>query len=456
MTDRVPALIPALTPGECSHSRAGLRLLASVLAGVALAATPACSKSVDDTEAEAEAAAPTPDAPREKSREEVEAEKLRARDAKLAERLDVLDRTRATQPQKFASHVAGYTDVLDVAKGAPLEGRIRKALDELRAQVERAAQDSLQKVYAEVEPLIAAEEYEKAVERLQNWDATPFLVFDDIEAVTLRDKKIADIERHFDARLKASTVIQEARGYKSQQDFATAVAKLEAYPERFSDTPYWREVRDLLKECYEAYLTSKQAEVKDVEIEWTQIPVEPSLGGFGLRQKSGANVFSHADGEDGPFVKGENESDQDAQLMIGQEIRSWRSYLVELEVRIGSGAKELKLGLGQEKRPGSKVLQFSLYRVPLEGGTWTKLLIEVKDGLAKVSDLGTATELVNATFGAVSGGAAILLQPGDEADVRNVRYKILEKLAEEPSPAEGDDEKDGGKKGKKKKDKESE
>lgn len=428
-----------------------LRLLPLLAALLVAASIPACKREAEEADA-SEATGAATEVPREKTSAEVEDERRRLHETQLTERLNKLDQRRMREPQKYAEHVRGYNDVLDVAQETSLLPRIQAALKELRASVERAAEQSLEKVYVQTTPFIAEEKYEEARQLLLDWDPSPFVAFPELDALGLRDKKVEDIERRAAARDHASTVLRMGNGFKSQQDFAKAVAILESFPDRYADTPYYKEVRDLLKDCYERYLTEKQSEVQEETVAWTALDIDSQLTNFRTRAVKDVDKVWQVDKEEGEdVIAGNNETEDNAQLMIGDSSsESWQEYILEFDVRIGDGEKELKLGVGQRELRGMKQRQFSMYRVPLAGGNWYKIAVWVQGGKLRVNDVDGSAVLLDAIMMDPSGGAAILLMPGDKASIRNVRCKILAKLEKAPE-AEAKPESDGKKEGKKKK-----
>ncbi len=139
---------------------------------------------------------------------------------------------------------------------------------------------------------------------------------------------------------------------------------------------------------------------------------------------------------------GTNSSSGPAQLEIGDD--AWEEYIVEMEIQLVSG-DAVNLGITAGMRPGTAVKNYDVHSFDAEDEEWTRLRIQLREGLVSITDLDSLDPLDEDTRPYFPmGGVAILLRPDESVRLRNIRYKVF-RPAETEEPVEGgtEDEAEG-------------
>ncbi|MGE4618781.1 MAG: hypothetical protein AAEJ04_03115, partial [Planctomycetota bacterium] len=357
---------------------------------------------------------------------------------KYKERYEGLSGAIRKYPDRFEDWIANLEDLVYAADGTPYSVKAQKLLTEQLQVREDSGKKHLEEIAGKVDRLISEGDPLAAERLLEDFDP------DGTYSMTVAHKEWQQLCDRVALRQRAEVdferITRQARGYRRQEELASAIGLLESFSRDYKDTSEYVEVRTMIEEYLVEYVAARAARDAEKAISWTDLVIDAYLSSFRASASDpDAEVWTEEQGE----VVGTNSSTGPAQLEIGED--SWEEYVVELEVQLVAG-DAVNLGITAGIRPGSAVKNYDVHSFDSEEEEWTRLRVELKEGLVSITDLDSLDALDEDTRPYFPmGGIAILLRPEDSVRLRNIRYKVFRPVdGEEPEDgADEDDEAEG-------------
>lgn len=313
--------------------------------------------------------------------------------------------------------------------GTKYEAEVKKLLEQQRQRLVDLAQAQFDAALPEVAKLMKEEDYRSAEDALiDNFNSKRF---EELPAKKAFDAKIEEIKLYMSAEGQSTEVQGQAMKYKRQGDLVKAIAMLETYSDRYSETSYYPEIRALVDQYLEEYKVEKAAEQDLLSVEWVNIP------GFDLTAHGAENVFELDEGSDTWNAK--NSSEGPAQLVGGDD--KWLDWFLEFEAKVPDG-QVLNLGVRSRENIRTGQREFGNYPFTIDTAEWVKLRVEVREAHVKLINVDSKALIDSDRLASPSGGFAFNLLPGDELSVRKLRFKLFAKI-EGDEPKDGEDQEGG-------------
>ena len=369
--------------------------------------------------------------------EEVARRMLEIRLQKYKERYDALSNAIRTHPDQFEEWIEHLESLIYSAEGTAYAVKAQKLLDQQIQVREEAGKQHFDEIAGRVESLIGDGDPLAAERVLEEFDpdgtfevtAAHQLWVQLCEQVALRQKAEVDFDR----------ITRRARAYRRQEELAPAIGQLESYSDEYKGMKEYEEIRTTIADYLAEYEAARSALVAEQAIEWIDLTIDAYLSSFRASAADpDAEVWTEEDGE----VVGTNSSSGPAQLEIGDD--AWEEYIVEMEIQLVSG-DAVNLGITAGMRPGTAVKNYDVHSFDAEDEEWTRLRIQLREGLVSITDLDSLDSLDEDTRPYFPmGGVAILLRPDESVRLRNIRYKVFRPAeTEEPVDGGAEDEAEG-------------
>ena len=382
---------------------------------------PACSSgTVDEEEVEEEP---------ELSEEELKQQAHAAKEARIASQVLKRKGDLRKNPLEFEQNKQNFEDVLHGARGTRYETEVTEAIEKIQSDFESYAQSQFDKLLPEIEKFVSEGDFRGAEDVLERWDLKRFK---DLPAAKAHGEKDEQIALYFGAESEQTAVIDQAEAFANQNELNRAIALLEAYPDRYKNTPYYSKVRAEIPQYYDQYLADKKADMERLNIAWEPVEIDDYFGDFTPISMGEPEAWKASGG----VIEGENGTGKTAILTFGED--NWIDYYIEFEIR--TDQEELPIGIHREYRVATKDWQYRVHRVDYEGLDWRRLQLKVEKGRAVIEDPDEGEELYSEFAGAGEGGIAFFLEPGAKLAIRNVKKKVI--LEAKKEGAEGAEESD--------------
>lgn len=352
----------------------------------------------------------------EYTQEEMEAERERIRMQDLA---NMVKKSRklvaANRPD--VETVIEQLKVLEInVRGTKYEKDATQLIAQEKRRLEQFAADELKRIMPAVDKLMDDKDYRAAEDELYNlydWQR-----FAELPATKDYEKKRDSIRIFIEAEMSADEVLPLAAKFKRQGEVAKAIAVLESFSDRYTETTFYPEVRQTIEDYMAVYLEEKEAEEELLSIAWVDLALDELVPRGGDDDDSVFRIIGGA-------YEVDNSTEGAAQLVGGEH--NWIEWYLEFDAKVPSG-KKLNLGVRSRLDYRTNTRQYESFGFELPTDDWIKLRVEVREGHCKliqvfedqVDLIADPVRLSNPT-----GGFAFNFRPGDSLALRNLRYKVF-------------------------------
>ena len=310
---------------------------------------------------------------------------------------------------------------------------VDKILEDTRKQMLEHAEKQLSSHLKEVDTYIDQGDFARAEDSMAEFlESTPRMglsSFDETPAYEKWQEKIDEIALLKGAEGEADDALERARLAFNRDEFALAVAILDAYPEDYKTTEFYAPLEEKLADYYTDYLASKKEKESKKAIPWTDILIDEYLSAWNTTGPDSA--WSVEDG----VLSGENDSDKKiAAIFVDGD--NWIEFNLRFEIKVSEGV--VNLGLRQHAvRSGFGVWPFEVD----ENDTWIPILVTIEGADYTISRSDTFEELRSGRFRYTypKGSFMFGLDAGEKLSLRNVQYQLISFENEEEGEDEGDD-----------------
>ena len=348
---------------------------------------------------------------------------------------DKLKRLKANARQNASNFDQRLRNVRALKSQFPNKaGELDKIMEDTRKEMVEHADKLLADELNKVNRLVEAGDFPSAEDSLATFfesvQRQGLTSFDQTPAFAKWQQKNDEIELLKGAEGETDSVIQRARLARNRQEYALAVAILDAYPDDYKNTKYYPQVEEALVESYRLYKESKKEKEKKKAVPWVQIPFDEYMSAWDAPDGS----YEVSDGE----ITVENSASNPIAL-IAIDGDNWVEFNLRFELKVSDGV----VNMGLRKRfdgAGFGTRRFELD----ESDEWIPILVTIEgvDYSITRSDTFDVLKEGRFTYKWPKGGFMFRVDPGEKLSLRKVEYQLVSAEEEEDEDDEDEEEDD--------------
>jgi len=371
----------------------------------------------------------------ELSPEEVAAETERRRLSSIKASLDRVKKQIKRDPTDFFTNMDNLRGVLYGAGGTKYDKEVRALIEAQEEGLRELAEEQLDALVDEAAKHSEKEDWDEAERVLTQYEQNEE-AYSDLPAWQRYEEMIDEVKTSGMAEREARLLLAKSMKFKRQGEVARAIGMLIAFPDKFTKTRHYGDVKAQIASFMEEYEVMRNAQAKEDAIAFTELVIDEFLSNFDHVMRSGdEDVWEGVD----EVAEGDNDGESPAPLVLGTE--EWEHWSVEFTVKF-SGDVPFRLGITMGvTRFSSGKQQWATYPFPdLDEDTWHTIRVTLSDGEFDVRDVSTGTKLKDSVPKAnATGGLAFFLMPGQKMFVKDIKFKVTSKIELNEGKAKGED-----------------